>query len=142
VLVQTPGVTDSLAGSEIGGYQVFYSRGYRIDNYQLDGALAPSSAFGGGWQGNNSLDTAVYDSVVVVRGATGLLTGAGDPTGSINLVRKRPTREFQASIEQGFGRWNIRLTSPRTAPKAGAGKWNSPANFLVAGSFRAAMPGS
>ncbi|MDR0634320.1 MAG: TonB-dependent siderophore receptor [Azoarcus sp.] len=107
VLTQTPGVsTNNNSGSEIGGYRPFYSRGYQLNNYQLDGALTPSATFGSGWQGNNALDTAIYDSIVVVRGATGLLTGAGDPAGSINLVRKRPTHEFQASIEQGLGNWN------------------------------------
>jgi outer membrane receptor for ferric coprogen and ferric-rhodotorulic acid len=109
VLTQTPGISMSNnSGAEVGGYQPFFSRGYQLNNYQLDGALTPTTAFGGGWQGNNSLDTAVYDSIVVTRGATGLLTGAGDPAGSINLVRKRPTREFQASVEQGLGRWNKR----------------------------------
>ncbi|MDR0701665.1 MAG: TonB-dependent siderophore receptor [Azoarcus sp.] len=109
VLTQTPGIsTNNSSGAEVGGYRPFYSRGYMLNNYQLDGALASSSAFGSssGWQGNGSLDTALYDSIVVVRGATGLLTGAGDPAGSINLVRKRPTRQLQASVEQGLGRWN------------------------------------
>jgi outer membrane receptor for ferric coprogen and ferric-rhodotorulic acid len=96
VLTQTPGISSSKSGTELGGYQPSYSRGYRLDNYQLDGALASSLSFGGanGWLGNNALDTTLYDSIVVVRGATRLLTGAGDPAGSINLVRKRPTREF------------------------------------------------
>ncbi|MDR1648592.1 MAG: TonB-dependent siderophore receptor [Zoogloeaceae bacterium] len=106
VLTQTPGIVTLNNGSEIGGYRPFYSRGYLLDNYQVDGALAPSTTFGSAWLGNNSTDTALYDSVVVVRGATGLLTGAGDPAGSINLVRKRPTRQFQASAEQSLGRWN------------------------------------
>jgi outer membrane receptor for ferric coprogen and ferric-rhodotorulic acid len=107
VLTQAPGISRGFSsGSEVGGYRTFYSRGYPLNNYQVDGALAPSAAFGGGMQGSSSLDTALYDSIVVVRGATGLLTGAGDPSGSINLMRKRPTREFQASIEQGLGRWN------------------------------------
>jgi outer membrane receptor for ferric coprogen and ferric-rhodotorulic acid len=108
VLTQTPGIsTNGNRGTGIAGFQsYFYSRGYRLDNYQLDGALAPATAFGNSPMGFNSLDTALYDSLVVVRGATGLLTGAGDPAGSIDLVRKRPTREFQASVEQGLGRWN------------------------------------
>jgi outer membrane receptor for ferric coprogen and ferric-rhodotorulic acid len=107
VMTQTPGIsTNGSGGPEVGGSRPFYSRGYILNTYQVDGAFASSSAFGGGWQGNSSMDTALYDSIVVVRGATGLLTGAGDPAGSINLVRKRPTRQFQASIEQGLGRWN------------------------------------
>jgi hypothetical protein len=53
VMMQTPGIsTNNTSGTEIGGFHPFYSRGYRLDNYQLDGALAPSSAFSGGWQGS------------------------------------------------------------------------------------------
>ncbi|WP_341644379.1 TonB-dependent siderophore receptor [Thauera sp. SDU_THAU2] len=54
------------------------------------------------------LNSAIYDSVAVVRGATGLLIGAGDPGASVNVVRKRPTSEFQGSVEAGLGRWDKR----------------------------------
>ncbi|WP_418185414.1 TonB-dependent siderophore receptor [Aliarcobacter vitoriensis] len=83
----------------------FYSRGYKITKYQVDGA---PSAFNTGYYftGNENIDSAIYDSVSVVRGATGFLTGQGDPSGSINLVRKKPTKDFQASLEAQTGRWD------------------------------------
>ncbi|MPT27469.1 MAG: TonB-dependent siderophore receptor, partial [Achromobacter sp.] len=50
--------------------------------------------------------TAMYDSIEVVRGATGLMSGMGTPAASINLVRKRPTAEGQASITAEAGSWD------------------------------------
>jgi outer membrane receptor for ferric coprogen and ferric-rhodotorulic acid len=41
-----------------------------------------------------------------VRGGSGLLTGTGNPSAAINLVRKRPTREFSASASLGAGSWD------------------------------------
>ena len=49
---------------------------------------------------------AIYDRVEVVRGAAGLLQGAGNPGGTLNLVRKQPTREFAASGSAMVGSWN------------------------------------
>lgn len=74
----------------------FYSRGFLIDNYQFDGVpttLDPTYQYGDG-----VADTVIYDHVEVVRGATGLLTGVGEPGASINFIRKRPTKEFQGSV--------------------------------------------
>lgn len=38
--------------------------------------------------GDSATDTALYDRVEVVRGANGLMTGTGNPSASINMVRK------------------------------------------------------
>ncbi|RBQ30577.1 TonB-dependent receptor [Arcobacter sp. FW59] len=103
VLRNTTGVTVVSTTSDTGSAEIF-SRGYEIKNIQIDGAMSSSNH--GYGKGNESIDTAIYDSVSVVRGATGLLTGAGDPSGSINLVRKKPTKEFQASLEAQAGRWD------------------------------------
>lgn len=55
-------------------------------------------------------DMALYDRIEVVRGASGLTTGAGDPSGAINMVRKKPTSDFQGSVEAEAeaGSWNNR----------------------------------
>nr|WP_306458702.1 TonB-dependent siderophore receptor [Aliarcobacter vitoriensis] len=103
VLRKIPGVTVDSQASNTGFAQI-YSRGYEIKNIQIDGAM--SSSNNAYYKGNESMDSTIYDSVSVVRGATGLLTGAGDPSGSINLVRKKPTKDFQASIEAQTGRWD------------------------------------
>ncbi len=51
----------------------------------------------------------IYERVEIVRGATGLLTGAGDPSASINLVRKHAeSRAFKASVTGTAGSWDRR----------------------------------
>ena len=49
---------------------------------------------------------ALYDRIEVLKGATGLLTGAGGVGGTLNLIRKKPTADFQGSIELGAGSWD------------------------------------
>ncbi len=82
-----------------------YSRGYTINDYQLDGVsthgISSTQAIPQGLA-----DLATYDHVEVVRGATGLMLGAGDPSGIINLVRKKPTHEFQGNVIAELGFWD------------------------------------
>ena len=76
----------------------FYARGFGINNIQIDGMARG---------GNAPLqDTILYDRIEVVRGATGLMGGKGDPSATINMIRKRPTKEFQASAGLIMGRWD------------------------------------
>ncbi|MBB1601692.1 ferric-rhodotorulic acid/ferric-coprogen receptor FhuE [Variovorax sp. UMC13] len=95
----------------------FYSRGFYIDNIQYDGV--PTS-LGLSFYGESGSDTTIYDRVEVVRGATGLLTGAGNPSASINLVRKRAdSKVFTGSASLGVGSWNqhraaVDLSTPIT----------------------------
>jgi outer membrane receptor for ferric coprogen and ferric-rhodotorulic acid len=82
----------------------FSARGFAIHNYQLDGV--PMAWSPGGDSGETQVDTALYERIEVVRGATGLLTGAGDPSASINLVRKHATaRDFTGRISAEGGSW-------------------------------------
>lgn len=111
VLDVTPGVSVVRAGSSgspaVG--ELFYARGFEITNYQLDGIPTNQlglQAMAGTRSGIGGTSTAIYDQVTVVRGATGLLNGAGNPAASINLVRKRPTSAFQGTAELSAGRWN------------------------------------
>jgi outer membrane receptor for ferric coprogen and ferric-rhodotorulic acid len=83
----------------------FAARGFDIQQYQIDGVPVEWQS---GWEaGESLLDTLIYERVEVVRGATGLLTGTGEPSASINLVRKRAdSREFTGSIGVLAGEWN------------------------------------
>lgn len=88
----------------------FYSRGFAMDNVQENGA---SSSFQGSVPGmgsaeasSDSPDMALYDRVEVLRGASGLTQGTGEPGGTVNLVRKAPTRDFQASTSLSAGSWD------------------------------------
>lgn len=106
VVNETTGITFQPTGSLVGGYSAMYARGYQVTTLRLDGVMMPLALYGGAWQGWNALDSAIFDSVTVVRGATGLITGAGDPSGTVSVVRKRPTETFQASLSQSAARWN------------------------------------
>lgn len=101
VMRHTPGVSVVTYDSERTEY---YSRGFAIQNFQYDGIpMRRDSAYSAG---NTLSNTAIYDRVEVLKGATGLLTGVGDPGATINLIRKKPTREFQGNTSLGIGSWN------------------------------------
>lgn len=102
VLNFTPGVTVNHRDSE---RFTFYSRGFAIQNYQYDGI--PSQVVNESQQYTGSLlDMAIYDHVEVLRGASGLMSGAGYPSATINLVRKRPTSDFQGYLTGEAGSWD------------------------------------
>lgn len=107
-LAQAPGVFYQSAGSPVGGYGSLYSRGYAINSLMLDGVPVPPAAVAGygAIQGLGTLNTDVYDSITVVRGATGLMTGAGDPSATVALTRKRPTESLQAIGLASYGTWD------------------------------------
>jgi outer membrane receptor for ferric coprogen and ferric-rhodotorulic acid len=98
VLQNTPGVSVDYTDSE---RVTYHSRGYQIDALQVDGITfsQSGSAF-------VQPDTAVLDRVEVLRGASGMLRGSGNPSATVNMVRKRPTREFQATGVATVGRWD------------------------------------
>lgn len=104
VLEQAPGLYFWSSASGVGSGGEVRARGYPINSLQVDGVTIPASLWGD--YNTAAVDTVVYDSITVVRGATGLLTGAGDPSGSISLTRKRPTDTFQASVSQSLGSWD------------------------------------
>jgi len=85
----------------------FNARGFEIKNYQIDGVPTAWTLAGGA--GETNIDVSIYDRVEIVRGATGLMTGAGDPSASINLVRKHATAtELEGYVTASLGSWNNR----------------------------------
>ncbi|WP_438971237.1 TonB-dependent siderophore receptor, partial [Methylophaga sp.] len=83
----------------------FSARGFDINNLQIDGV--PTVWEPGYDAGETLMDTAIYDRVEIVRGATGLISGAGDPSAAINLVRKRAdSREFVGHATVTAGSWD------------------------------------
>lgn len=98
VVRSAPGLTLTKWGGE---RERFNSRGFQINNLMIDGLPIQYE--------EAALSTgllAMYDRVEIVRGSSGLMEGAGTPGGSINLVRKRPTREFQGSVMASAGGWD------------------------------------
>lgn len=97
-LTDINGVLDSVAGVNVQRVETdrFYytARGFEVNQFQIDGIGLPlvnSNMHG-------SLDTATLERVEVVRGANGLMTGNGNPSATINNVRKRPGLEDETTI--------------------------------------------
>lgn len=87
------------------------SRGFEVDYYQIDGI--PSN-----YSGDVQQDLSMYDRVEIVKGANGLMTGAGSPAASINMVRKHAnSKEFTGNVSVSAGSWDtykgtIDVTTP------------------------------
>lgn len=99
VLESTPGVTVEQIETD---RTYFKARGFEITNFLIDGLGTPQNS--GSIQG--TLDTAIYDRVEIVRGANGMMTGAGNPSATINMVLKKPTYTTQANASASYGSWN------------------------------------
>ncbi|WP_286786441.1 MULTISPECIES: TonB-dependent siderophore receptor [Pseudomonas] len=80
----------------------FTSRGFAVSTLMYDGF--PTSVLT--YMPNATANLAMYDRVEVVRGATGLTQGAGNPSAAINLVYKRPTPVFQGTVSASAGSWD------------------------------------
>lgn len=107
VLANTTGVTSTQSDSE---RTEFYARGFYIDAYQFDGL--PTQMVQNWSYGDSGLDLALYDRVEVVRGATGLLSGAGNPSASVNLIRKHAdSAELAGSVSVNVGSWGRTRTT-------------------------------
>ncbi|MDZ4326964.1 MAG: TonB-dependent siderophore receptor [Pseudomonas sp.] len=88
----------------------FSARGFAITNFQYDGVNQPYDGVYGE-NPNNSDDAASLDRIEIVKGSTGLMTGSGDPSATVNLIRKKPTKEFKASISGTVGSWDSYRTT-------------------------------
>ncbi|WP_449434127.1 TonB-dependent siderophore receptor [Pseudomonas putida] len=98
VVQATPGLRMSAARPANSEY---FSRGFPVTNLMFDGL---PTTYNADWVA--AADLAPYDRVEIVRGATGMMQGAGNPSAAINMVRKRPTKEFQGSVTGSAGSWD------------------------------------
>lgn len=100
-LEQLPGVTISPAAQW--GAASYTARGFTIQNFLVDGSIVREY---------DAMDSSVngslgmYDSVQLLRGPDATFSGQGNPGGSINLTRKRPTKDFQAKTTLSAGSWS------------------------------------
>jgi outer membrane receptor for ferric coprogen and ferric-rhodotorulic acid len=104
-------VVNNFIGISVNQYETnragFTARGFDITNLIVDGIPAT-------WEqalssGEVASSLAMYERVEVVRGATGLTSGAGNPSAAITLVHKRATdKQLAGSAEIGIGSWNER----------------------------------
>jgi outer-membrane receptor for ferric coprogen and ferric-rhodotorulic acid len=102
VLRNTPGIAVNQFDTE---RSTFSARGFDVDNFQYDGVPTTYKVQYSG--GESEMDSLIYDRVEVTRGATGLLTGAGYPSASINLVRKHASaKQFEGQLSLAAGSWS------------------------------------
>ncbi|MDR0201979.1 MAG: TonB-dependent siderophore receptor, partial [Delftia acidovorans] len=112
-MAATPGITVKQTNFDSSG---FFARGFQIDSMQVDGG-APLNIASYTYSVNQNMD--FYDRVEVMRGASGLLGGVGDPGGIINIVRKKPLAEPRLVLQQSVGSWkSFRSMVDATGPLA------------------------
>ena len=114
VLDSTPGISVQAVDR---GRNSFSSRGFAIDKQLIDGLNVNYEAAYG--SGETKQDMAIYDHVEITRGASGLLSGVGEPSAQVNFIRKRAGRERRTVLQAGIDRyaaWNLMLdhTQPFT----------------------------
>lgn len=118
VVKATPGLFLNFSNGP--GRQSYTSRGFDIDNLMYDGIPSGYNGASVGAQPN----LAMFDRVEVVRGATGLVTGAGNPSAAINLIRKRPLDEQKVTLTGAAGSWDdYRGELDASSPLNDSGTW-------------------
>lgn len=118
VVKATPGLFLNFSNGP--GRQSYTSRGFDIDNLMYDGIPSGYSGSSVGAQPN----LAMFDRVEIVRGATGLVTGAGNPSAAINLIRKRPLDEQKVTLTGAAGSWDdYRGELDASSPLNDSGTW-------------------
>lgn len=96
LLAKTPGVTLNKWDERV--YPT--NRGFSVDYYLFDGMPTYQ-------QTANDIDLAVFDRVEVIKGANGLMTGAGNPAMGMNFIRKHAnSKEFTGNIDISAGSWD------------------------------------
>ncbi|WP_243652836.1 TonB-dependent siderophore receptor [Novosphingobium sp. PhB165] len=114
LLEQTVGVTVQRNETDRTEYT---SRGFDITNFQVDGIGLPLLGAVDG-----DLDTILYERVEIVRGANAIMTGVGNPSATVNYLRKRPTTTFQANVSAYAGSFEMwRLEGDVSGPLNASG---------------------
>lgn len=83
----------------------FYARNAQITNISIDGVMSSAAVDNQMGLSIAELDPAIYESIALVKGASVLSTGAGNPSASIHLSRKR------ATAMQAQGQFSVRANS-------------------------------
>ena len=99
------GATTGVTVEKIETDRTYYTaRGFDIASFQVDGIGLPFTSV----NSIGDIDTAIYDRVEIIKGANGLAQGSGNPSATVNFVRKRPTDTLQASGNLSYGSWDNR----------------------------------
>lgn len=82
----------------------YTARGFAIENYLVDGIMRPTGLYG---FTEDTADMIAYDRIEVLRGSAGMMTGTGQPSAAINMIRKRPGAATRASAAATVGSWDL-----------------------------------
>jgi len=109
-LALAPGITVEPVETD----RTYYtSRGFDVTQFQIDGLGLP---FTNGNQAGD-VDTFLYERIDVLRGANGLTSFTGNPSATIDFIRKRPTRTLQATAGVTLGSWDrLRVDGDLSTP--------------------------
>lgn len=135
VMEQTPGI----AVYRQNNASDFQARGTSV-NLQTDGMTQVTS----GWYYLTSTmfsldDMAEIDRVEVLKGSSGLVVGKGNYGATVNMIRKRPTHDFQANVRANAGSWDTyRAQADVSGPlnEAGTVRGRIVASAMDSGGFR------
>ncbi|WP_043237833.1 TonB-dependent siderophore receptor [Stutzerimonas azotifigens] len=83
------------------GRSSIYARGYEYDEFNIDGLPGPMASIHG-----TVPSLSPFDRVEIMRGPSGLFNSTSEMGGIVNMVRKRPTDEFQGSLTGRYGTWD------------------------------------
>ncbi|MGC3982068.1 MAG: TonB-dependent siderophore receptor [Steroidobacteraceae bacterium] len=104
VLEHVPGISQVGDASEDA---MIFIRGFQLDSaVQVDGMITTPANVTYSGALSQGIDTAVVERVEVLKGAAGILGGLGEPSATVNMIRKRPTDTFQSSLSLSGGSWN------------------------------------
>ncbi|TCM38783.1 TonB-dependent receptor plug domain-containing protein [Novosphingobium sp. ST904] len=82
----------------------YTARGFEVKNYLVDGVARPSNLYG---FTEDTADMIAYERIEVIRGSAGMMTGTGQPSAAINMIRKRPGETTRASVSATLGSWDM-----------------------------------
>ena len=104
VLEHVPGISQVGDASEDA---MIFIRGFQLDSaVQVDGMITTPANLTYSGALSQGIDAAVIERVEVLKGAAGILGGLGEPSATVNMIRKRPTDAFQSSVALKGGSWN------------------------------------
>ncbi|WP_293391579.1 TonB-dependent siderophore receptor [Nevskia sp.] len=117
-LAQATGISMTQSSGYL-GHASFSARGFSMV-LQTDGGAPQVNNF---WYNSGLPDIAMLDHIEVLRGSDGLFAGAGNPGGTVNLVRKKPLDHNQVLFDALAGGWDrYRTQIDVTGPLGFGGK--------------------
>jgi len=98
--------TTGVSASRIDSHRTnFFARGFFISNFAYEDM---PTFLDNRWNfGDTAGDTAIFEKIEVVRGAAGLMSGTGNPSAYVNMVRKHAdSKKFKGSVSATYGSWD------------------------------------